>query len=305
VPERRADDEAVIMALASRQHGVVARAQLLQAGVPADVVDRRLKSKRLRALHRGVYRVGPVLAPRAAEMAAVLACGGGAVVSHWSAARLRQLQLRRAISGPVEVSAPRGDHFRRPGIRFHRVRALQPDEVTELERIPVTTVARTLYDLAGVAERRELERLFADALSRALTTREEIVSLMTRYPVRSGISRLRAWLDDDAEPALTRSAAEERFLTLIRKAQLPRPAVNVTIAGHRVDFFWRAERLIVEIDGFAFHSSSASFESDRRRDAELTAAGLHVMRVTWRQLAHEPEALLIRLARALDRTGAS
>jgi very-short-patch-repair endonuclease len=140
--------------------------------------------------------------------------------------------------------------------------------------------------------------MFADAINRVLTTREEILALLTRDSARAGRSRLRALLDD-AQPEWTRSAAEERFLTLLGKGQLPTPKANVTIAGHRVDFFWRAERFVVEIDGYAFHSSPYAFEADRRRDAELAAAGVRVMRVTWRQLMHEPEAVLVRLAQAL------
>jgi very-short-patch-repair endonuclease len=140
--------------------------------------------------------------------------------------------------------------------------------------------------------------MFADAINRALTTREEILALLTRDSARARRSRLRALLDD-AEPEWTRSAAEKRFLTLLGKAQLPTPRANVTIAGHRVDFFWRVERFVVEIDGYAFHSSPYAFEADRRRDAELAAAGVRVMRVTWRQLVHEPEAVLVRLAQAL------
>lgn len=106
----------------------------------------------------------------------------------------------------------------------------------------------------------------------------------------------------DAQPALTRSEAEERFLALVRKARLPDPAANVTVGGYEVDFFWDFGGLVVEVDGFAFHSSARMFESDRRRDADLAAAGVRVMRVTWRQIVSEPEALLVRLAQALART---
>ena len=114
---------------------------------------------------------------------------------------------------------------------------------------------------------------------------------------------IRALLAAGAEPAFTRSEAETRFLMLVRKAQLPAPATNVALRGYEVDFLWRAEGLVVEIDGFAFHSSSAAFECDRRRDAVLAAAGLRVLRITWRQISQEPEALLVRLAQALVQGG--
>jgi predicted transcriptional regulator of viral defense system len=293
--------EEVMMGLASRQHGVVSRTQLLSAGVPPDVVDRLLKAKRLRLIHRGVYLVGPLQPAHAKEMAAVLACAGAGVVSHWSAFALWQVLQRSGGNGPVEVSTTTGDHARRPGIRVHRVRTLRPDEVTKLDGIPLTTVARTLYDVASEAGQRELERALAEALSRRLTNRAEILSLMAHHLPRPGCGRLRALLEDEAQAALTRSEAEERFLALVRKAQLTKPATNVDVAGHEVDFFWREERFIVEVDGFAFHSSAGKFERDRRRDAALAAAGMRVTRVTWRQLTSEPEALLVRLAQALVR----
>lgn len=289
------------MCLASRQHGVVTRWQLAQAGVASDVVDRRLKAKRLRAVHRGVYLFGPVLAPHAHEMAAVLACGGAGILSHWSAAMLWQLHPRRDGAAPVEVIAPEGAHPRLQGVRVHRVRTVRPDEVTTLDNIPITTVPRTLHDLAGIAEQRELERALAQALSLGLTNHNELHSLLERASSRPGMSRLRALLEREASPALTRSKAEDRFLALIRRAQLPEPVVNASLCGYKVDFLWPAEQFVVEIDGFAFHSQVPKFESDRRRDAELAAAGVRVVRVTWRQLVSEPEAVLVRLALALAR----
>jgi len=302
--DRRVDVEQAIMELASRQHGVVTRSQLVHAGVSPDVVDRRVKAKRLRAMHRGVYVVGPLLAPHAQEMAAVLVCGEGGALSHWSAAALWQLWPKGDGRVSMEVSTPGGAHPRVAGVRVHRVRSLQSDEVTKLDGIPITTVARTLLDLAGVAGQRELERVLGQALSLGLVNHADMLSFLARNSRRPGTSRLRALLENEAQPALTRSKAEERFLALIRKAQLPNPSVNVTVAGYRVDIFWRTERFVVEIDGFAFHSSAQKFEGDRRRDAEFAAAGLRVMRVTWRQLVREPEAVIARLAQALARAPA-
>jgi very-short-patch-repair endonuclease len=299
IDARAVDAEAVLMSLASRQHGVVTRTQLLQAGVSGDVVDRRVRARRLRAVHRGVYLVGPVHAAHAREMAAVLACNNGAVLNHWNAGILWQCCRREDVAGPVDVSATRGDHFRRPGIRFHLLRTLRADEVTQLGGIPLTTVGRTVYDLASVADQRALERIVAEAFDLGITNRAELLSLLPRWSGRRGAIRLRALLDRDEDLAATRSRAEEDFLALIQKGELPAPAVNTTIGGHRVDFYWRAERFVVEIDGVAFHSSRRKFESDRRRDAELAAAGLRVVRVTWRQLVREREALLVRLTQAL------
>jgi very-short-patch-repair endonuclease len=294
-----ADD--TILELAARQHGVVSRRQLLQLGVSPDKVDGRVRAKRLQPLYRGVYRVGPVVAQYAHEMAAILACEGLAVVSHRSAAALWRLLPHRRGAGPVAVILPRSDHGRRPNIEPHRMRALPGDEVTKLDRIPITTPARTLLDIAGAVNSRELERALAEAFVNGLANRSAMLTLLSRHPRRPGTRGLRALLGP-GQPALTRSEAEERFLTLIRKARLPAPEANVTIGDYQVDFFWRAERFVVEIDGFAFHSSVDRFEGDRRRDAVLAAAGLRVIRVTWRQILSEPEAMLVRLAQALIRT---
>lgn len=299
---RRADPDLTIAKLAARQHGVVAREQLLAAGVPAHRIAYRVKSGRLHQLFRGVYRVGPLAVPHEAAMAAVLACGREALLSHRAAAELWQLLPPR--SGAImDVIIRRS--CRRPGrgVRVHRVATLRADESTHLDGIPLTTAARTLLDLAGCVEESELERALAHADRLGLADRDDIARLLVQHPRRAGARSLRALVAGEAA-ALTRSEAEARFLRLVRKAQLPEPEANVGISGFEVDFLWRRERLIVEIDGFAFHSPRIMFESDRRRDAVLAADGLRVMRVTWRQLTTESEAVLARLAQALARAPA-
>ena len=286
--------------MAARQHGVVTRAQLLAAGLMPDAVDHRLSVGRLRPLHQGVYLLGPILAPLAREMAALLACGPGAVLSHRTAAALWELLPRDASI--VEVSIPQNRRTTRPSVRAHAVQMLPADEVTRRHGLPVTAAGRTVLDLAGAAGSRELERALAHALRSGLTNSAELRALIARYRRRRGNGRLLRALGG-ADPAFTRSRAEDLFLALIRKARLAAPETNVQVAGHEVDFFWPAERFVVEIDGFAFHSSSEKFETDRSRDAELAAAGIRVIRVTWRQLVNEPEALLVRLSQALARTG--
>lgn len=281
--EHRVDVEDAILRMAAVQYGLVTRGQLMRMGVPPDVLDRRLKTGRLRRVHRGVFLVGPLRAPHTREMAAVLACGESAVVSHRSAATVWQLLARRAGTPPVEVNVVRGDPYRRPGVRVHRIRTL------------------TIFDLASVAGLHDVERALAQAVRRDLTSRDEIVSLLAHHVRHRGTRRLRALLAQQPEAALTRSDAESRFLALVRRAGLPIPATNVPVGGYEVDFFWREERFVVEIDGFAYHSSVAMFDSDRRRDAALAAAGVRVTRITWRQLVSEPEAVLVRLTRALVR----
>ena len=316
-----------IMRLAAEQHGIVTRNQLLGAGITLDTVKGRLRSGRLIAVHRGVYRVGPLIAPNAREMAAVLACGPGAVLSHWSAAELwRILQPLRALVGAqhahsgagkvagsatrevestatreVDITARVGYRRNRPGIRVHNRTSVGRDETTMTCAIPITTPARTLLDLATIATHRELERATAEALALRLTTKTEIAKLAARHHRRHGAARLKKLVEGSATPALTRSEAEERLLALVRKGCLGKPETNARVAGYEVDVLWRAERLIMEVDGQSFHTSNRSFERDRRRDADLVARGFRVVRVTWHQIVNEPESLLVRLAQALVR----
>jgi very-short-patch-repair endonuclease len=294
----RQSAEATIVALAARQHGVVTRSQLLAAGISPATLTGRLKTHRLRPLHRGVYLVGPLLPPYAPYQAAVMACGVDAVVSHRSAATLWSVLPAEPGGTLVDITVRRTNH-RRPGVRLHR-RALGAADVTTVEGIPVTTPVRTLFDIAGWTGGRDLERAVAHAVKNRLASGDALRALVTQHPRSRGVGRLRKLLGSGG-PAFTRSEAEECFLELVRRAQLSRPAVNATIAGFEVDFLWAAARLIVEVDGFAFHSSRRIFERDRRRDAVLTAQGFRVIRITWRQLKTEREAVIVRVAQALAR----
>jgi very-short-patch-repair endonuclease len=297
----RTEADNVIMALAARQHGVVARAQLLAAGVTNEVVEARVRRAWLHRVHRGVYRVGPLVAQNARVMAAVLVCGEGTVVSGRSAAELWRMIRRSKEESPVEVIVAGRHPLPRPGVVIRQAHSLRAEEVTVLDGIPIATPARTLYDLASLAHQRELESALAEALLQRLVGRADVLALLDRHASRPGASRLRALVTADKVIGATRSEAEERFLALIRKAQLHDPATNVELGGYQVDFLWRRERLVVEVDGQAYHSSRRRFESDRRRDADLVAAGMRVMRVTWSQIVSEPEALVARVAQALAR----
>jgi very-short-patch-repair endonuclease len=285
-----------IAALGARQHGVVSRRQLLALGLGPDAIDRRIRSGLVRRLHRGVYLLGTVLGPHSREFAAVLAYGPGAALSHRSAASLWGL-LPYSTPAPIDVTARGGDPRGRPGIALHRA-LLIPAELRTRHRIPVTSPARTLLDLAAISPR-DLERALTEAYARGVVRRRELQALITRRRRHRGARRLRALTE--APPALTRSEAERRFLALVRKASLPAPEVNVRLEAYEVDFLWRPQRLIVEVDGYAFHSSRRAFEDDRRRDADLAARGFHVIRITWWQIISEPEAVVGRLAQALAR----
>lgn len=292
--------DAKIEEIAERQHGLVTRAQVLSAGVHSSLLYRRVRSGRLRRIHRGVYQVGSQGRRRAPEMAAVLSCGTGAVVSHRSAAFLWGLVPAPTEADPIELSLTR-DLRRKDRIKSYRVRSLPKSQVTKVEGIPVTIPARTLVDLACRASRRELERALAQAEREGLTDRGEVQRLASCSPTRPGVPTLLALLAAGHELAFTRSEAEERLLSLIRSSGLPHPSLNTEVAGFEVDFCWKRKRLIVEVDGYRYHSSKASYESDRRRDGLLAVAGYQVIRVTWRQLTEERDATLVLLAQALVR----
>lgn len=279
--------------IAARQLGLVTAADLAAAGLTRGAVARRIASGRLRLLHRGVFVVGPLLVPNARELAAVLSCGSTAVLSHHSAAAL--WGIRPGTEGDVDVTVARQLRARH-GIRIHRVRAFEPQDVTSRHGIPVTTPARTLLDLAGGLNRHGLARAVEEAQVHRLVSHAGLQALLARSRGRRGAATLRAVLQAGHEPAFTRSEAEAMLLALIRKARLPTPEVNVQIGGYEVDFLWRTRRLVVEVDGFAYHSTRAAFERDRRKDADLQALGLRTTRLTYRQIAREPEATIARLA---------
>jgi very-short-patch-repair endonuclease len=232
----------------------------------------------------------------------VLACGARALVSHLSAASLWGLLPREGDDAPVHITVPSTVRRLRPGVHTHRARRLLPQDAAQIREVPVTSAARTLVDLAGMVRARRLEQALAHAERAELVDRVALLGFARRFPRHPGVPVLCALLRPGAAPpALTRSEAEERLLGLVRRAQLRAPETNARIDGVEVDFYWRAERLVVEVDGHAFHGDARSFERDRRRDACLTARGLRVMRVTWRQLVEETDATLARLAQALAR----
>lgn len=290
--------DARIQELAARQHGVVARAQLLGAGVSVGAIDHRLRKGTLRQVHRGVYRTGPITARYQAEMAAALACGPDAALSDRTAAGIWDLMPPRQPEAPVDVAGPRSLRGPASGVRLHRRGPLEPDEMAQRHGLPLTTPGRTVLDLASSLGPYELERVLARALRDGLISRESVEAMLLRHPHRRGCRTLRALLDDTG-PAFTRSEAEARFLALLRKGDVPRPRTNVVVCGLEVDFFWPDRSLVVEVDGFAYHAHRNAFENDRARDGMLAAENLSVIRFTWRQIHNEPERVLVRLCMAL------
>jgi very-short-patch-repair endonuclease/predicted transcriptional regulator of viral defense system len=290
--------ERALATIAARQHGVLTGAQLAAAGVGQRGVSRRVADGRLHRLHRGVFLLGPLTGRWTREMAAVLACGATAVLSHRSAAVL--WGFYRAWHGLPEVTVPEGGSRGRPGLRVYRTSRLDPRETRRREGVPVTSPARTLLDLATVVTERDLARAVEEAQVLRLVTPRELAHIAGRG--RPGSAALRAVLNLQHEPSLTRSEAEIAFLELVRDAGLPAPETNVNVLGHEVDFLWRAQKLIVEVDGFAYHSSRQAFERDRRRDARLQAAGFRVVRFTYLQVVNEPHTITACLDTYITKT---
>jgi hypothetical protein len=291
--ERHERPDVVIGRLAERQHGVVARRQLLTAGLTREAIAHRTRVGRLHWFYRGVYAVGHrLLSPEGRWMAAVLAAGPSAVLSHRSAAAL--WGIRRWRGGNADVTTP-SSRRQRPGITWH-VTNLPADEITSLAAIPVTTVPRTLFDLAAVLDHRGIELAINEAEVRRYADHLSLPAMLERHPRRRGAATIRAILAAGGlGTALTRSELEERFLRFLARRGLPRPELNapIALAGRfvEVDCVWRRSRLIAELDGRAAHGTAAAFERDRARDRALNAAGWRVVRITWRQLSEVPREL--------------
>jgi very-short-patch-repair endonuclease len=296
--QSRCGDEE-IAALATRQHGVVSRAQLYSLGLGRRAIEHRLETGRLLSMHRGVYAVGhKKVSRRGRWMAAVLAAGPDAVLSHRDAAAL--WGVRPCNRARIEVTVPRPQRSR-AGIQVHNA-PLPADETTVIEGIPVTTVPRTLLDLAAVVDRQQLERALEQAEAQRLTDPVSLDELLQRYPGRRG-SRKLAKARARGARGITRSKLEERFQALLDEAVLPRPELNAPIELNgrqfEADCVWRKQRLIVELDGRAWHDTRQAFERDRERDRLLQAAGWRVVRITWRQLRDDPQAVARDLRRLL------
>jgi very-short-patch-repair endonuclease len=284
----------VVMALAARQYGVVTSAQLAGAELSVAWVKHWVARGWLRRIHRGVYLLGPLEAAHSRAMAAVLAGGVGAVVSHYPAGVLWDWRAPR--EGPIDITVPGRKVRPREGIRVHRA-TLDPRDITRRHGIPVTSAARTILDLAATEPTTELERALNEALLQRRVSSRSLNEEFSRYPRHRGTAALKKTIQ--TEPRLTRSELERIALGLIRRARLPEPETNVKLEGYEVDLVWRAQRLVVEIDSWAFHSMRSSFEGDRRRDQCLIGSGWRVVRVTDRQLATEPELVIATLTRAL------
>jgi Transcriptional regulator, AbiEi antitoxin/Protein of unknown function (DUF559) len=282
-----------IAALADRQHGVVALQQLRALGLSARAVQHRAARGRLHRIHRGVYAVGrSKLTVRGHWMAAVLACGPRAALSHRSGAGVAG--LLQANGRRADVSLPSPSVRPRPGIEVHSSVTLTAADITTVDGIPCTTVARTLVDLGDVVPRRAVEKAVEQAEILQLFDLIAVEQAIERAGPRRGTGVLVSVLEELSGPTLTASELEEAFLALCRDAGLPTPEVNVWMtlgdgSAIKVDFLWRRERLVVETDGHPFHRTRQSRERDTRRDVLVRLAGFEPVRFTGRQVVFEKE----------------
>jgi very-short-patch-repair endonuclease/predicted transcriptional regulator of viral defense system len=297
--------DTVIAELAARQHGVVSLTQLKALGMTASGVRKRAANGRLHRIHRGVYAVGHArLTKQGRWLADVMAYGPRALLSHRSGAGL--WNVRADNRARTDVSVPGPSARSRPGIEVHRSVTLTPADATIVDGIPCTTLARTLLDLAEVVSPRSLERAIEQAEVLRLFDLRAVEEVLARANGRRGAAKLRAVLAGLEEPALTDTEVEERFLALCRAASLPSPEVNQWLniddePAIKADFLWRAERVVIETDGWESHGTRQAFERDRRRDERLKLAGYQPLRFTRRRIVSDPSGVMKTVAQLLAR----
>lgn len=271
------------------------RRQLSGLGYGRGAIDWRLRCARLHRVHQGVYSVAPGgLSKHGRWLAAVLAYGEDAVLSHLSAAGLWGILRPR---GPVHVTCARGRPGRR-GIQLHRA-SLEPDERTTRNGIPTTTVARTLLDLAQVLDPDRVGKAWEETDRLDLLRLRAVGVACDRAGSRKGVGTIRRLLGESRAPTTTRSPLEDRFGDFCRRHGLPAPSTNVLLRGHEVDAYWPFAHLAVELDSYGFHAHRAAFERDRARDADFLASGYRVVRITQRRLEDDAAAVAAQLRRLL------
>jgi very-short-patch-repair endonuclease len=263
-------------------------------GFSRDAIAHRIAEGRLHPVFRGVYAVGrPELSLFGRWMAAVLACGEGAVLSHACAAAL--WQIRSDPGRTIDVSVPERARRERLGIRVHRRSALGDDDVTEHRCIPVTTPIATLIDIAATITRDDLEAAINEADKRGLTNPDQLRAALDEVVQRPGTAILKATLDCRTF-TLTDSQLERRFLPIARKAGLPKPETQQRVNGFTVDFYWPDLKLVIETDGLTYHRTPAQQARDRVRDQTHAAAGLTPLRFTHAQIAFDADRVTATLA---------
>jgi predicted transcriptional regulator of viral defense system len=284
-----------VQEVARRQWGVVTLAQLVAAGLSDRGVEEWIRTKRIVRLHRGVYAYGhDRLRTQGYWLAAVLTCGPGARLSHTSVAAL--WEMRQSGGGLIDVTVPsRPGRVRRKGIRVHRSGRLTPEEVTQIDGIPVTTVARTLLDLADVLDHRALRRAVTEAEYRNVFDLTALDAVVESNPGRRTKKLMHAAMGEKQHR--TRSPLEDRFLRFVDRYGVEEPDSGVWVQGYDIDFLWRSANLAVELDGLNAHGTREAVRRDRKRDRILWRAGIRTLRLTDDAL-DEPGEVLADLAQA-------
>lgn len=291
-----------VAVLAATQSGVITRAQLLDLGLTDAWIWRATRSGRLHPIHPGVYAVGhTALSIQGRLVAALLSAGDGAALSHFVGLWWWALLPYKGVAGVrgplprrIDISAP-GRCSSTPGLRIHHPRRL---DITVHDGLAVTTVARTLLDVAGLVSFSDLRLAVAEAEYRKLIDLGELAATLGRG--RPGSAALRRALDRHLpQLARAKSKLERRFIELCERYGIPLPGVNVKVAGFRVDALWHEQRLAVELDSRSAHEADSRVEADRRRDVALRAVGYTVHRYTWHQVTRQPELVVADLRAAL------
>ena len=286
-------DEATLMIrrLAEKQHGVIAHRQLVVHGVGERLIESRVARGQLIPLHRGVFALGHRRIGLYGEwVAATLACGPGAVLSHGTAAQLWGIRGSRK---PIEVTRVSG-HRRPHGVRLHQTRSLPAEHFTVEAGIPVTTIERTLLDMAPRLDAKQLEHDLVEADRSRRLRWSKLWRVITEHGRgRKGVKRLkRVAAQADPRFADAVSTSEVDFLILCREEGLKMPQVNVLVEGKKADFYWPKERLIVEADSYGYHGDPRAFELDHQSTVDLEVAGYSVHRTTYKMLESNPRPFL-------------
>jgi very-short-patch-repair endonuclease len=291
--------------VAATQRNLITTWQLRALKISKAGISRRVDNGRLHHRHRGVYVVGTgLLLPGARELSAVLAYGPKALLSHLSLGVL--FGVLEEAGRDVDVTVPGSGRRDQEGIRAHRSVCLAPQDIGTYDGIPVTSPARMLLDIATLLPRRDLAWAYNEALVQDLTTPEEVAALLKGTTGHTAARALRAIVERDADPKQTKERLARLTLEALRRGRVHEPLTEQRLHGWSTDFHWPGHGLVLEADGFKFHKGPEAWRRDRRKDAELEAAGLRVLRTDWEEVTERPESLVARVVRAqLERSGSA
>jgi very-short-patch-repair endonuclease len=297
--------EVGIARVATGQRNLITTQQLRGLGLSKAGISRRVEAGRLHPRHRGVYVVGTeLLLPGARELSAALSAGDECWVSHRSAGLVYRALEKDA--GDVDITVARGGREDRDGIRFHRSVCLGDDDVGAYDGIPITSPARTLLDLATVLARGELAWAYNEMLIQHLVTPAAVRELLGRTHGHPGSGRLEAIVERDDDPRRTKGRLAALVRAALDRAGVQRPEEDEDLYGWEVDFYWPEHGLVLEADGYQFHSGPESWRRDRRKQADLESRGLRVLRTDWDEVTQRPESMVARVVGAqAERSGSA